>query len=1630
VRANNVVGAWDPQLYTWPLIPIHAVLTPDMRIMSYGTDGIARQTAFFTYDLWDINAGLNGGHLTLDNVTNTDIFCGSQVVLPQGGQVFLAGGDNWTGTSTTNTGNNNSNILTLSSNVLARGNNMNRVRWYSGSTVLLNGEVYIQGGSSGTDRPEVRQANGTFRLLSGANTSTLDFQYPRNWIAPDGRVFGYDSGGQMYYVNPASTGTITFGAQLPSQYTASDASAAMFRPGRILQFGGASNGAVVIDITSGTPVVTPTSSMSTQRRLVNAAVLPNGKVLATGGSQVNNELTGVNNSAEIWDPTTGVWTKGPNGQRPRLYHSMSMLLPDGRVLVGGGGAPGPVANMNMEVYRPPYLYDSSGALAVQPRLTSAPAQIDIGETFIADFTDAADISRVTMIKTGSVTHSWNMEQRFIELTYVRNGTRLSIQAPTRAADAPPGFWMLFALNESGVPSQARIVKINIATNLNPAITPVLTNPGNKTGTVGVATSLQLVATDPNNDELGYGASGLPTGLTLNALTGAITGTPTVAGNYNVVVAASDGVNTATQSFQWTISDPQALIVNPPPPPATLLSGGQGTYTVSVTNGQNAQVRWDFDDGTPVTPYSTQMTVNHTFTHPGVFFVTVTAIDDRNVPVSRTFVQTVHLPLTANRPTGSSTVAWEPRAAGNRLWVVNQDNDTATVLNAVTNAKVAEVAVGTAPRSVAVAPSGRIWVTNRTAATISMIDPTSLTVVQTVPLPRASQPYGVVFDPAGSAAFVALSATGQVLKLNPTTGATLGTLNVGLNVRQLSVSSDGQSIYVSRFITPPVPGENTAAVQTNAGAAEIVVLSSSPFAVVRTIALAHSDLEDFESQGRGMPNYVGAAAISPDGTQAWVPSKQDNIARGTLRDGRNIDFQNTVRAISSRIDLAAGIEDLNARIDHDNAGLASAVAFDPLGVYMFVALETSREVAVVDAHGRWEVFRFDVGRAPQGLVVAPDGSKLFVNNFMDRSVSVFDLGPLLTTGAVNVPLLATVNAVTTEKLTATVLKGKQFFYDARDTRLARDRYMSCATCHNDGGSDGRVWDLTGMGEGLRNTITLTGRAGMSHGFLHWSANFDEVQDFEGQIRALAGGTGLMTDAAFATRSTPLGTTKAGVSADLDALAAYVASLSTFSQSPYRNADGTLTAAALQGKTVFQNKNCGSCHAGTNFTDSATATLDNVGTIKQPTSGKRLGATLTGIDPPTLRDVWATAPYLHDGSARTLEDAINAHTNVTLTASEVTQVAAYLAQIGNEEPTAPVPAPAVAIRVNVGGPAYTDAASNVWSADTGFNTGNALSWPSNTPITGTSDAALYRDERWDAPSNPEMTYSFNVPNGTYTVRLHFSENYDALWFVGMRVFDVNIQGALAFDNLDVFAQAGARTALIKTATATVTNGTLSIVFVHQVEDPFVDAIEILSQNVTPDTTPPSAAGTLTATAASQSQINLSWGAATDNIGVTGYLIERCQGAGCSNFAQIGTTTGTGTTFNNTGLAAGTPYSYRVRATDAAGNQGGYSTVGSATTQTPDTTPPGAPGTLTATAAGTTQINLSWGAATDNVAVTGYLIERCQGAGCSNFAQIAAPTGTGTTFNNTGLTASTPYSYRVRAVDAAANQGGYSPGNREYT
>lgn len=188
---------------------------------------------------------------------------------------------------------------------------------------------------------------------------------------------------------------------------------------------------------------------------------------------------------------------------------------------------------------------------------------------------------------------------------------------------------------------------------------------------------------------------------------------------------------------------------------------------------------------------------------------------------------------------------------------------------------------------------------------------------------------------------------------------------------------------------------------------------------------------------------------------------------------------------------------------------------------------------------------------------------------------------------------------------------------------------------------------------------------------------------------------------------------------------------------------------------------------------------------------------------------------------------------------------------------------------------------------------------------------------------------------------------------------------------------------------------------------------------DSTVPSAPSSPSATAASNSQINLAWTASTDNVAVTNYLIERCTGASCTTFAQIGTATGLA--YNDTGLAASTTYRYRIRAADANTNMSAYSSIVSATTTVSgaDVTPPTAPTSLSATSAGS-QINLGWTASTDNVAVTAYLVERCQGSGCSNFLEIGSSGST--TYADTNTTAGLTYRYRVRARDAANNRSSY--------
>ena len=256
-----------------------------------------------------------------------------------------------------------------------------------------------------------------------------------------------------------------------------------------------------------------------------------------------------------------------------------------------------------------------------------------------------------------------------------------------------------------------------------------------------------------------------------------------------------------------------------------------------------------------------------------------------------------------------------------------------------------------------------------------------------------------------------------------------------------------------------------------------------------------------------------------------------------------------------------------------------------------------------------------------------------------------------------------------------------------------------------------------------------------------------------------------------------------------------------------------------------------------------------------------------------------------------------------------------------------APGTVIRVNTGGPQYTDSLGQVWAADFGYNTGYITTV--SAAIAGTTDDPLYQRDRWDSSGAPELAYAFAVPNGDYTVKLHFVEHWTGGQAVGRRVFDVSLENQLALDNLDIFAQAGGYTLLVKTLQTTVSDGQLNINFAHgPADDPIIGAIEILSSGGTPppptDTQPPTVPQNLAGQANSATQVALSWAASTDNGGgtVAGYRIYR-------NGTAL--TTATGTTFTDNAVAASTTYTYRVAAFDNANpaNESAQSTQVSVTT-----------------------------------------------------------------------------------------------------
>lgn len=662
----------------------------------------------------------------------------------------------------------------------------------------------------------------------------------------------------------------------------------------------------------------------------------------------------------------------------------------------------------------------------------------------------------------------------------------------------------------------------------------------------------------------------------------------------------------------------------PPGPAEVAASVSFTAALS-TPMSGLMYSWDFGDGSPPTPVSPSPTANHVFSKPGHYTVNASVRDNNGLLTTCTLGQTIHRPLTPSRPTRSSTVMVS--RAGDRVWVANPDSGSVSAIDTSTLQRLFEAKTGARPRAVAEAADGTVWVAVEGEARIAVLGPHDGHTLASIALPRGARPFAIVFSPDGSRAYATLQAKGDIVEIDPVSKAIVRTTPVGPTPRGLAVSADGARIFVTRFLSPLDHGE-------------VIELERDGLSVVRTVSLALDPGPDTESSGQGVLNYLRGIAISPDGEGAWVVGKKDNTGRGAWLTGKPLTFESAVRSSVALLDLATGEERLSLRADLNDRSLPSAAEPSALGDFVFVATEGTNTVDVLDAYsGRLVTSIEGTGKAPDGLAIDASGQTLFVHAFLSRALIAYDIAGVVSLSGAPVTEIGRAETIAKEPLSPEVLLGKQIFYDASDRRMSRDKYLSCAVCHLDGEHDGRTWDFTDRGEGLRNTTTLAGKRGAGQGPLHWSANFDEIQDFEHDIRNAFLGTGFMSDEVFFAdgHDVTLGTPKAGLSPELDALAAYVTSLDRVNESPYRNADGTMTDEAKRGEQIFFGLDCGSCHKGADLTDSAPSKLHDVGTIL-PSSGQRLGGPLTGIDTPTLKGLWETGPYLHDGSAATLDDVL--------------------------------------------------------------------------------------------------------------------------------------------------------------------------------------------------------------------------------------------------------------------------------------------------------------------------------------------------------------------------------------------------------
>ncbi|HEY3045158.1 MAG TPA: galactose oxidase-like domain-containing protein [Vicinamibacterales bacterium] len=473
------VGQWRTLPYLMPINPVHLTVLNNGKVLIIAGSGNDATETNFSAALWDPQT---------DTITTQplgwDMFCNGMVTLPDG-RPFINGGnlqyDPFHGEL-------RNAAYDPATGIFTDLENMARGRWYPTTTMLGDGRVMTFSG--------LTEAGGTNTSVEIYTVGTgWSPEYPAGWTPPlyprlhlisDGRVFYSGSGRGSRIFDPSTNtwsavvatttyaGTRNYGTSVLLPLTPANG----YKP-RVMILGGGNPATAtteIIDLSAPTPSWQYGPPMSQPRIEMNATILPNGKVLALGGSINDEDAATASLAADLYDPDTNTFRSAGANAYPRLYHSGSVLLPDATVLLVGGNPMRGSYEQHMEIYSPSYLFNALGGAALRPAITGVgPGAFGYGNTFQVYTPASATIASVVLVRPGAQTHAFDMDQRLVGLSFTAGAGVLDVTAPPNGNIAPPGYYMLFILDSAGVPSVASFVQL-IASAPNQAPTATITDP--------------------------------------------------------------------------------------------------------------------------------------------------------------------------------------------------------------------------------------------------------------------------------------------------------------------------------------------------------------------------------------------------------------------------------------------------------------------------------------------------------------------------------------------------------------------------------------------------------------------------------------------------------------------------------------------------------------------------------------------------------------------------------------------------------------------------------------------------------------------------------------------------------------------------------------------------------------------------------------------------------------------------------------------------------------------------------------------------------------------------------------------------------------------------------------------------